>query len=391
MIQTPTTKSIVASIEKDLKAKLNLTDDQLRKVLSAVAAVVGAQMKLVYLRILDVQQELYPDTATLAENGGELERLGRIHLNRNPNPATAGIYTVALTGEAGAVIRTNLTFKSNEDSKSPGELYVTDAEYILTGAADTIEIRSFQGGTDYALEVGDELAITEPVIGVDQVVAVTAIVEAPKEAETTDAYRQAILDAIQLEPQGGAKTDYRLWAADAQGVRKVYPYVKAGEAGTVQIFVEATEADGADAYGTPTAAILEEVEEVLEFDPDETKPTNERGRRPIQAILEVLPIELVPVDVTITGLAENTVAIQSAIQSNLKTYLQGVRPFISGADLLKNKNDILYAARLQAVVTDVIESSNFFTDFVMEVDGVATSSSNFTGANIPYLRNITYN
>lgn len=391
MIQAPTTKSIVESIEKDLKSKLNLNEDQLRKVLSAVSAVVGAQLKLVYLRVLDVQQNLYPDTADLAANGGELERLGRIYLNRNPNPATPGRYTISLVGEAGAVIRPNLTFKSNEDSKSPGELYTTDSEYILTGAADSIEIRAFEGGTAFALEVGDELTITEPVIGVDQVVEVAAILEDPKAAESTEAYRQAILDAIQLEPQGGAKTDYRLWAADAQGVRRVYPYVKSGEAGTVQIFVEATTADSSDGLGTPTASILVEVEEVLEFDPDETKPTNERGRRPIQANLEILPIDLVPVDVTITALEDNTTAIRSAIEDNLRAYLLEVRPFIDGADLARNKNDILYAARLQSVVTDVIDSGNFFTDFVMEVDGVATTSSTFTGANIPYLRNLTFN
>nr|WP_299067187.1 baseplate J/gp47 family protein [uncultured Allomuricauda sp.] len=390
MIQIPTTKNIIESIEKDLKAKLDLPEDELRKVLSVLSAVVGGQIKLVYLRILDVQRNLYPDTADSAVNGGELERLGLIYLNRTPNPATAGVYTISINGENNTSIRANLTFKSNEDSTSPGNLYVTDEETILTGTDDTVEIRSFDGGTDFELQVGDELTITEPVIGAEQTVTVTAIVEEPKEAETEDAYRQAIIDAIQLEPQGGSRTDYRLWASDAQGVRKVYPYVKSGEAGTVQVYVEATILDSSDGEGTPSQAILDDVEQVILFDPDDTKPTNERGRVPIQTILEVLPIVLVPVDVTITGLDEDTATIRSAIEENLKAYLLDVRPYISGADLSRNKNDILYAARLQSVVTDVLESSNFFTDFVMAVNGVASTSDEFSGANIPYLRDLTF-
>ena len=297
---------------------------------------------------------------------------------------------MSITGEAASVVRPNLTFKSNEDSTSPGNLYVTDAEYILTGTDDELEIRSFDGGPDYLLNIGDKLTITEPVIGVEQVGTITEVLEQPKAAETIEAYRQAGLDAIQLEPQGGARTDYRLWAADAQGVRKVYPYVKSGEAGTVQIFVEANKADSTDGEGTPSTAILEEVGEVLEFDPDETKPDFERGRRPIQAILEVLPIVLVPVDVTITALEDDTTAIRTAIENNLIAYLLEVRPYIAGTDLSRNKNDILYAARLQSVVTDVLESSNFFTDFDMQESGVSVTSSVFTGANIPYLRDLTF-
>lgn len=386
----PTISELYEALANDLRNRLNLTDDDLRKVVDAFASVEAAQLKLLYLYLVDVQNNLFPDTADTAENGGQLERLGLINLNRQPNPATSGVYTMQVFGEVGSVIRSGLTFKSNDDSKSPGLLFVTDDEYILTGANDFIEIRALTPGVDAALDVGNDLTITEPVIGVDQNTTITVIIEEPKAAEEIDNYRQAIIDAIQLEPQGGAKTDYRLWAADAQGVKKVYPYVKEADAGTVQVYVEATIEDSIDDLGTPSAALLTDVEDVIEFDPDVTKPLNERGRRPIQATIEVLAITLKPVDVEIIGLDINTASIQTAIEASLKAFLIEIRPFIAGADLARNKNDILYSARLQSVITDIISASNFFTGFQMSVDGNVVNSFVFQLGNIPYLRNIVY-
>jgi len=389
-MSVPSTKELYESVARDLKNKLNLTDDDLRKTFEAFAGVLSAQLKLLYLRLDDIQENLFPDTATTSENGGELERIGQIYLGRGPNPATAGTFQIQLFGEAGSVVRTGLTFKSNDNSKNPGNLYITDGEYVLTGNNDFVEVRSINGGVDYDLNIGDELTITEPVIGVEQTVEVTSIIEQPKAPEDIEVYRQLILDAIQLEPQGGAKTDYRIWSSDAQGVRKVYPYVKDGAAGVVQIYVEATEEDSTDGNGTPTEQLLNSVENVIEFDPDETKPLNERGRRPIQAIIEVLSVTTIPVDVDITNLEDDSTSVRTSIESNLKEYLRTVRPYIDGADLSRNKNDILYAARLQSVVTDVLQSSNFFTDFSMKVSGVASSSVEFSRADIPYLRNVNY-
>jgi len=386
----PTIQELQDALANDLKSKLNLSSTELKTVLNAFDTVLAAQFKLVYLYLSDVQNNIFPDTADTAENGGTLEQLGLIYLGRYPNPATIGIFEAEVIGVAGSVLRAGLTFKSNEDSKNPGQVFVLDSEYTLTGTSDIIEIRSIKGGLDYDLNIDDELTITEPVLGVENVVTITTILEQPKASENIEVYRQLILDAIQLEPQGGAKTDYRLWSADAQGVRKVYPYVRDGEAGTVDVYVEATVEDSTDGNGTPSSQLLDDVLEVIEFDPDDTKPLNERGRRPIQANVETLAITTIPVDVQITGLSDSSISVQNAIINNMKAHLRDIRPYISGADLARNKNDILYSARLQSVSTDVLESANFFTGFVMQVDGVTELSYVFTLGNIPYLRNVTF-
>lgn len=393
MAVIPTIAEIYETLSNDLKNKLNLSDNDLKKVLDAVALSLTGQFKLTYLFLADIQNNIFPDTADSAANGGTLERQGLIYLNRIRRPATSGIFNIQVNAEAGSVLRSGITFKSNDDSFNPGELYILDEEQNLTGVSndDIIEIRSIKGGTDLTLEVGDTLTITEPVIGVDKIVTIASIVELPLAEESVEDYRAAILQSIQLEPQGGAKTDYRLWAADAQGVRLVYPYVKDGEAGTVQIYVEATVGDSTDGNGTPPAALLDDVAEVIEFDPDITIDTNSRGRRPIQANIEVLPILPIPVDIVVEGLQEITPEIEVAVRDNIEQYLRTIRPYVAGADLARNKNDILYSARLQAVITDVLSASNFFTDFTLLVEGVNQLSFLFTRQNIPYLRDLTLN
>ena len=82
--------------------------------------------------------------------------------------------------------------------------------------------------------------------------------------------------------------------------------------------------------------------------------------------------------------------IKDTVKSNVSEYLKEIRPFISGCDLLKDKNNILYAGKVQAVTIDSLSSNNFFDDFEMYVDGQLVNNFNFSGSNIPYLRNVDY-
>lgn len=390
MKRIPTIQEIYTSVESDFKSQLNIDDIKTKMVLNSLSAVISAQLKLIYLYISDVQDNLFPDTADVFQNGGQLNRMGDIYLNRQPLPATNGFYIVKVKGEANSQLRNSLTFKSNDDSKNPGKLFILESDYVLTGINDLIEIRSLESGRDSMLEVGNELTITEPVIGVDSTVLVTEIIKLPVESESIDSYRRKIIDAIQLEPQGGAKTDYRLWSQDVQGVERVYPYVKESNSGTVQVFVEATEIDSIDGYGTPSQFLLNDVRDVIIMDPDDTKPINERGRKPMQTILEVLPISLKPVDITIFGLYQNNLDIQDLLKTNIKLFLKEIRPFIDGADLLKNKNDFLYAGKIQGVISDSIGNGNFFNDIKVYVDGQEIEYFKFSLSNIPFLRYVEF-
>lgn len=392
MTPIPTISQIYNRLEAAFKSRLNISDVELKSVLDVFVAVLAGEFKLSYLYLSDIRNNIFPDTAQIAEEGGELNRLGQIYLNRQPKPATHGFYRVQFIGVENSFLRSGLTLKSNDDSTNPGKMFISETEHYLSATTNEniFLIRSLETGAENILKVDDELTITEPVIGVENTVKVTEIVNLPIESESVDSYRQKIIDAIQLEPQGGSRTDYRLWSQDAQGVRKVYPYLKESSAGTVQVFVEANKEDSIDGKGTPSTYILQEVKEVILMDPDDTIDINERGRLPIQSILEVLPITLRPVDVQILGLQQNNIEIDSLIKKNLELFLFEIRPFIYGADLQRNRNDILYSGKLQNVVSDSLGNNNFFNEFKMFVDGQEETKFTFSFSNIPFLRSVNY-
>ena len=386
----PTTKEIYNNLSSSIRQKLGITDLPLKKNLDALASVISGFLKMMYYYLTDIQKNSFPDTADSEKVGGTLEHWGRIYLNRDPNKAIKGVFIITITSTAGTVIPANTGFKTTENSTNPGQLYLLENEVITGGGSEEIRVVSDGEGTIYNQFPNDELRVTTPIIGLDELQLVSEVEQQPLDDEALDDYRAKILEAIQLEPQGGSKGDYREWSSDAGGVRIVYPHLKESDAGVVQVYVEATTLDSSDGLGTPTQAILDDVESVIEINPDTTIPANKRARRPIQAFIETLPIQIVPVDVTITGLNDDQTSVRTTISENLSDYLFNVRPFIDGVDLIKNKNDVLYLANLQQVTQSVLTNGNFFTNFAMSVDGVEKNVHTFTREKIPYLRNVNY-
>ena len=73
-----------------------------KSVLRANAIVLAGIVRLIDLDSDVLERNFWPDTADTESNGGTLERIGRLRIQRNPFPATQGIYTVLVTGQVGA-------------------------------------------------------------------------------------------------------------------------------------------------------------------------------------------------------------------------------------------------------------------------------------------------
>lgn len=391
MIIIPTISELYTSILADIEATYGESVPPFGKnFLRALAAVQAAKLKIYYLAVAKTQKNIFVDTADAESSGGTLERFGRVKLGRNPFPAKAGQYDVEVTGLIGAVIPASSTFKSNDDSLNPSKLFVLDSEYILIATTDSINLRALEAGIDSKLVIGDKLSATSPIANVDKIATVTLETVEPLSEEDIELYRQRALDSHRLEAQGGAATDYRLWSFDAQGVQQTYPYAKTAAPNEINLFVEATVADSIDGKGTPSAGLLTDVEAVVEFDPDVTKPLNERGRRPLGVfIVHYLAITVREVDIVIDSFVGITPEIQTLIFNALELEIDLIRPFIGGADILEEKNDILDINKIISTILNARPGSVFGT-ITLKIDSVPLSTFTFINGNIPNLNSVTY-
>lgn len=390
MTPIPTFAQLYQDVKADLEAEFGASIPAFGKnALRVLAIIRAAELKIFYLLVGKTQKNIFADTADPESMGGTLERFGRVKLNRNPFPAVAGEYSFTVTGTIGSTINASTTFKTNDDSLNPGRLYILDASYTLITTSDSVTLRALEAGVDSKLLVGDKVTATSPIVGVDKIATVISLITDPKAAESTEDYRAKTIQAYRLEPNGGSSSDYRLWADDAQGVKQVYPYATPGSPWNVDLYVEATVADSTDGKGTPSAPLLLAVEAVVEQDPDVTKPLNERARRPIGVIVNYLPIIVKDIDIQITGFVGLTAPIQTAIYNAILSEINKIRPFIAGADVFEEKNDIFDVNRIAAIILNVRPGAQFGA-IQLSVDAVVVTTYTFNFGNIPSLDTVNY-
>lgn len=391
MIALPTLSELYTGIINDLQSAYGVTISIVGKVaLRAIAVVQAGKLKLYYLVIGNLQKNIFVDTADPEAIGGTLERFGRVKLGRNPFPAVAGEYVFQVTGTPGSTIQASTTFKSDDTSASPGMLFVLDAAYTLVSNPDFINVRALTPGEISKLNVTDTLTATAPIALVNSAVMVESETVQPLDAEDIETYRQQIINSYRFETQGGAATDYRLWSQDAPGVRFVYPYKKSGDYGEINLFVESTVADSVDGKGTPGTLMLASVESVVEFNPNAALPLLERGRVPLSAWqVNYLPVTVKTVDVVITGAVGFTADIKAALLIAITDAVNKIRPFVSAADVLANKNDILDVNKLIGIII-TSNPSAVFGSVSFTVDTTPLLTYLFIDGNIPYLNSVTY-
>lgn len=390
MTTIPTFEQLNSAILADLQAQYGVSISTTGKVfLRALAAVQAARLKILYLVLANVQKNIAPDTAESESVGGTLERFGRIKLGRNPFAAQAAQYSVEVHGSVGAVINSQVTFKSDDSALNPGILYILDNPYTLISTIDYITLRALTAGIAGKQNFGDTLTVTSPIALVDSSVSIATTIVQPLSEESIEEYRSEVLAAYRKEPQGGAVTDYILWSQDAQGVAKVYPYAKSGYANQLDLFIEANIDDSIDGKGTPSGLMISDVESVVNTDPDTTLPATERGRKPATVIVNYLPVTIKNVDIEIPSFVGLDSIKEAGILNALKTSIAQIRPFIDGYDTLADKNDVLDVNKIIGIIINQQPGAAFASP-VMKIDGVSLTTYQFTFGDIPYLNSVTY-
>ena len=372
----PTYSDLYTSVQTDLRKRLGITSIFGKVILNIFAAVQAAKLKIYYLGVGFVYKNIFPDQADPSSKGGSLERFGYVRLGRYPYAATAGEYKASITGEIGATIAPNTTFKSLDTSTNPDKLFILDSAYTFTSTSGIIDLRALDLGTDAALEVGDQLQVTAPIANVDSFATITSVDVTATEAEDIEEYRQEVIDSFRNEPQGGARIDYREWSNGVPGIRQVYPYVTV--ATEVDLYIEANPDDSTDGHGTPSASLMDDVQDAIE-----------PSKIPLGvSVINYAAVAPAPVDVEIADLSDDSYL--TAIESAIESFLFNVRPFVDGADdVIDINKGKLYAADIYGIVRDVLGRNATFTSLVVEVNSVSIQSYEFTVNVIPYINSVT--
>lgn len=369
-----TLTEIYTDVLNELKLQFSISSPGL--TLQVFSQVHALSLYLYLKEQGEVQKNFTPETAYSESLGGTLEAFGRRVLGRNPNPATQGEYVLNISGSVGGIVEAGTQLRDSDNN-----LFEVQDTVTLTSTTGLIDVISNDAGTDFELAVNASLFFTIPIADINSEATVVSIVTEPIDEESIDDYKSAIVKAELIEAEGGSAADYRIWALDANGVVNAYAYVTSNP-GEINLYVEANTDDG-----VPTETILEEVEEVVEFNPDTT--LENRGRRPLSAwIVNYLSVIPVNVDIDIVNLSDDSQSVIDTITSAVKSYLEEIRPKVDGADDPNKKNDILSLGNINSVVDSALDVGNTYDNIVLKVASSSVSTFQFLGGNIPFLNSV---
>jgi len=374
-LTTPTTTDIANNIIAQLQATLSQTIPLLPKsFMRVLSKVLAGVFILIYKYAGFMYLQWFVQTAadvTTTVNGVDVNPLvlwGRLIGIGDPIAAVQAelLVDITVTNQTGSLpAGTQLIGQTN------GVTYITLAIVPLDAALKQATVRAVsdpQGGggagTIGNLEAGDVVSFANPLANVARAAVVDSQTTTGAERETTEAYRQRILDKFQARPQGGALADYRLWGSEVAGVQNIYPYTSDCP-GQVDVYVEATTAIDPD--GIPTTAILEDVLDAINLD-----NAGLATRRPANALANTFAITRTTFDVEVSNLTvDNTSQVESDIEDALTEYFVEAEPYIDGLAVPPRK-DILTEAAVSGIVQDVVAANNgLFTGAALK-EGAAT-------------------
>lgn len=262
------------------------------------------------------------------------------------------------------VITQGGTIVSGERIANPDTqmIYVVVGNVSLNASTVYATIRATRPGVLGNVDVGTELYFVSPPDAVEKEVTVSADGIAGVDPETTEAYRERVLERWLARPQGGAMADYKNWAEEVTGVRNAYPYaawkhpdIPNSRAGQVFVFVESD--DTPDGEPLP-AGLANDVKDHIEGDGGGLS-----NRRNINAEVRVLGITRTAFDIEISQLStdsdEITEAAITAIEDGLTEFFYDREPGGQvGYTVIPPKKDVVSRMEVGGIVSRIAAGYN---------------------------------
>ena len=361
-LTTPTTKEINDNIIAQLEASLNQTIPLLPKsFLRVLAKALAGVFILLYKYGGFMFLQIFVRTASANQtvvNGIPLTPLiewGRLIGVGDPGAATNAELLIDITVENQTGALPSGSQLVNTDN---GVTYITIGAVLLDAPTVQATIRAVADQADGGgagaignLDPGAIVSFANPLANVARNATVDSQLVTGAGAESTEVYRQRVIDRFQKRPQGGAYADYEIWGEEPSGIINIYPYTSDCP-GQVDVYVEATPESSGDPDGIPTAAQLQEVLDSIELDQNGLA-----SRRPANALVNTFPITRTGFDIRVTGLlVDNLAQVQADITTAIEEYFLDREPFIEGLSVLPRRDRITRSA-VGGVVDDIVSAA----------------------------------
>ena len=372
---TPTTKEISDNIIAQLEAQLNQSIPLLPKsFLRVLAKALAGVFVILYKYAGFIFLQMFVASATISDtviNGVTVSPLkfwGRLIGVGDPVAATQAelLVDVTVENQFGTLLAGTQLLNSGN-----GVTYITIGPVLLDAPTVQATIRASAdqtgGGGAGAignLDPGAIVSFANPIANVARDTVVDSQVVTGADGESTEAYRERVIDRFQKMLQGGAYADYEAWGEEVAGILRVYPYT--GDPGEVNVYSEATVESSGNPDGIPTNPQLQEVLDSINLDSGGIAT-----RRNVNAFVNSLPITRTGFDVTVTGIsgAGDLGEIQSSITAAMTEYFLSVEPFIPGLSP-PPRNDQITRTRVSAIVEDLVTAAGgTFTSASFTLEG----------------------
>jgi hypothetical protein len=343
---------------------------------------------------LFVQFASFEDVTINGKVINPLKEWGRLVGVGDPNEATQAELTISLVvNSIGETLFAGTQFTNTTN----GVIYITQQNYTLSANPTAVQVIATTAGTIGNLTPGTDILTAVNTLGIiENDATITTLDTTAVAAETETNYRRRIIERFQLQPQGGAYADYRIWASEVPGVLQTYIY--AGDPpSNVLIYVAGVPASYVDRVAD--SALLLAVANAVEYDPD----TGVADRRPIGAVIDpdgdgsysnIESITNVTFDIEITSLVVDDEVIDDVkenIYNSLDDYMQDREPFIEGLSIPPKKGTVTQA-NVIGIVNDIVQAqSGTFLTAIVSISSVISTNYSLQMGELAKLGVLTIN
>lgn len=343
---TPTLRETRQLIRGEIVSRLAGASFIGNSVLRVMADATAGMTHLVLRFINWLALQLLPDTAETEW----LDRHADIWLVNSDfttgrKVATLAEGSVTMTGIVDTVVPLGTKIESDTTN------YETIGQATIGITATEILVRAIDAGVNGNLVPGDRIALSDPIVGVDNAVIVVTMLGGVDQ-ETDDELRVRVLERIRQPPMGGDSEDYVAWALAVPGVTRAWSAPLEMGMGTVTVrfmMDDLRKTDDPLTDGFPNDADILAVQKYLDF------------KRPVAVkdFFVVAPIPE-PIDFALANLSEFDASTVQNIYDSSRAMLKDRAAPAKAIDGVYISAQTIYEAWISEAVLSAMEENGHF-------------------------------